>query len=69
MKSSHDVVVSPSIDSTFKPILFPNQQQQDSWIFKPIKETNVDDVRFSCRLFVALLFSDLKVQRIKLFFI
>jgi hypothetical protein len=58
MKSSHDVVVSPSI----KPILFHNQQQQDSWIFKPIKETNIDDVRFSCGLFVLLLFRDLKAQ-------
>ncbi len=59
MKSSHDVVVSPSItsfsstiDATFKPILFDNtffnQSQPDSWAFKPIKETIVDDVRFSC---------------------
>ncbi len=68
MKSSHDVVVSPSItsfspsiDSTFKPILFDNsfynqQQQLDSWAFKPIKEAIVDDVRFSCRLIVVLLF-------------
>ncbi|CAF2391370.1 unnamed protein product [Rotaria sp. Silwood2] len=54
MKSSHDVVVSPSIasfsstiDSNFKPILFDNsfynQQSHDSWAFKPIKETAVDD--------------------------
>ena len=59
MKSSHDVVVSPSftssIDSTFKPILFDNsfynQQQHDSWAFKPIKDTIIDDVRFYCRLY------------------
>jgi hypothetical protein len=67
MKSSHDVVVSPSItsfsssiDSKFKPILFDNsfynQQQLDSWSFKPIKETIVDDVRFYCRFIVVLLF-------------
>ncbi|CAF3377823.1 unnamed protein product [Rotaria sp. Silwood1] len=54
MKSSHDVVVSPSItsfsstiDSNFKPILFDNlfynQQSHDSWAFKPIKETPTDD--------------------------
>jgi hypothetical protein len=66
MKSSHDVVVSPSItsfsssiDSTFKPILFDNsfynQSQLDSWAFKPIKETMVDDVRFYCRLLISLL--------------
>jgi hypothetical protein len=60
MKSSHDVVspsltpFSSSIDSTFKPILFDNSffnpQQLDSWAFKPIKDTIVDDVRFHCRL-------------------
>jgi uncharacterized membrane protein len=65
MKSSHDVVspsltsFSSSIDSTFKPILFDNSffnpQQLDSWAFKPIKDTIVDDVRFHCRLFVLLL--------------
>jgi len=68
MKSSHDVVVSPSItsfsssiDSTFKPILFDNsfynQQQLDSWAFKPINETTVDDVRFYCRLIVVFFLS------------